>query len=257
MIPGNLADDCDFAKNMARGFEITRITDDDGDPGTPPILDIVDLEDVGFNSTFCGTGDYVNAPPGLAGLRGIVSAIHISELGGPPSSLIPNHRDVILELLIQMPPVASGEEKECRIFFVDGLRGPGTPLFNVVTYRSANALPTAQQGLILRVRGAPRKSNFVRGDSNDDGNIDISDAIRIIQDPRVIAGSEEHKILCMDAADVNDDLALTLADAIYLINWQFQLAPGFPPPPLPFPICGTVVTSTMETCPPGSVDHCP
>jgi len=58
----------------------------------------------------------------------------------------------------------------------------------------------------------------------------------------------------MDAGDVNDDEALTLADAVYLINWQFALTDpaSVPPPPLE---CDSD-DSTWESCPPASMKAC-
>tara|TARA_B100000809_G_scaffold258198_1_gene301013 strand:- start:725 stop:1972 length:1248 start_codon:yes stop_codon:yes gene_type:complete len=72
---------------------------------------------------------------------------------------------------------------------------------------------------------------FLRGDSNHDNEVDISDAVSIIS------------YLFLDglapqpgqAADINADGALDLADAVYLLNFLYR---GGPQPPAPFPQTG-------------------
>ena len=72
---------------------------------------------------------------------------------------------------------------------------------------------------------------FLRGDSNHDSQVDISDAVSIIS------------YLFLDglapqpgqAADTNADGALDLADAVYLLNFLYR---GGPQPPAPFPQTG-------------------
>ncbi|MFQ6002209.1 MAG: M14 family zinc carboxypeptidase, partial [Candidatus Zixiibacteriota bacterium] len=64
---------------------------------------------------------------------------------------------------------------------------------------------------------------FVRGDANGDGEIDISDAIYLVN-YLFIGGPEP---VPLEAGDVNSDGEITSADVIYLINYLFQ---GGPPP---------------------------
>jgi hypothetical protein len=83
--------------------------------------------------------------------------------------------------------------------------------------------------------GASSPPRFVRGDANDDGRIDISDALTIlaslfVQGP--VSG-------CPESADTNGDQAVDITDAIYLLNSLFL---GGPPPPPPSPDCGTAAT---------------
>jgi hypothetical protein len=82
---------------------------------------------------------------------------------------------------------------------------------------------------------------FVRGDSNDDGTVDISDAIHGLQ--FLFAGGE---IVCEDATDNNDDGALDIADPIALLARLFG---GAPPLPLPSDISfGPDPTSDVLVC---------
>jgi len=82
---------------------------------------------------------------------------------------------------------------------------------------------------------------FVRGDSNDDGAVDISDAIHGLQ--FLFTGGE---IVCEDASDNNDDGALDIADPIALLARLFG---GAPPLPLPSDISfGPDPTSDVLVC---------
>jgi len=259
-IPDNVSDHPGDAENMGKGFDIATLFDHDSDAMTPALEETVDLAVAGFNQTFDATSDYSLPPPPLdlpPGLRGMVSAVVLTELGAPEGrTLIANHRDVLLKVLVEMPPVALGETKECRIYFQDFMKGPGIPVENLLTYGGMARNPTRTQGLLLGVTGG-RPSDFRRGDTNDDGTYDIADAIRLIHDPRVVPGLGGLEIACRDAADVNADGLLNLADAVYLIFWQFQVIEGSPPPPPPHPECGLTEETTQESCPPGSVSQCP
>ncbi len=82
---------------------------------------------------------------------------------------------------------------------------------------------------------------FVRGDSNRDGVIDVSDAVQAIQAIFLDAGSEP----CGDAVDANDDGRLDIADPFFLLNFVFQAGPR---PPAPFPNAGSDPTADGLTC---------
>ncbi len=70
--------------------------------------------------------------------------------------------------------------------------------------------------------------NFIRGDANGDGGVNITDAIYALQ--FLFSGGPKPPIL--DAADANDDGRVNLTDAVYVLNFLFQ---GGPPPAPPFP----------------------
>jgi hypothetical protein len=67
---------------------------------------------------------------------------------------------------------------------------------------------------------------FVRGDVNQDGAINIADAIAALD--YLFAGRSS--LPCFDAADVNDDEAVNIADPIFVLGWLFGGGP-LPPPP--------------------------
>ncbi len=76
-------------------------------------------------------------------------------------------------------------------------------------------------------------TEFIRGDANMDGGVNISDPIAIL---RAIGGTVAPGLLqCPDAADADDNGGVNLTDAVYLLNFLFL---GGPAPPHPFPAPG-------------------
>jgi hypothetical protein len=82
---------------------------------------------------------------------------------------------------------------------------------------------------------------FVRGDSNLDGEVNISDAIHMLG--YLFLGAGEY--LCRDAADVNDDGQNDLSDSVGLLSFLFL---GGSPPRFPWPSCGTDPGSVHLGC---------
>ena len=79
-----------------------------------------------------------------------------------------------------------------------------------------------------------RNDPFRRGDCNDSGKVDISDAIGLLS--FLFAGGAPS--LCRNACDTNDDEVLDISDPVYLLNHLF--GGGLDPPdPGPGPNCGT------------------
>lgn len=96
---------------------------------------------------------------------------------------------------------------------------------------------------------APPPPEFRRGDANDDGAFDISDAVFSLA-AIFIPGSPE--VPCAVAADSNDDGAFDISDAVFSLAQLF--VPGAPPIPLPGSIdCGSDPTPDSQSCftPPG------
>ena len=68
------------------------------------------------------------------------------------------------------------------------------------------------------------KAAFRRGDANDDGKVDITDGVYVLN--FLFTGGEEPS--CHEAANANDDPALDLTDAIHVLRFLFLSGP----PPL-------------------------
>jgi len=75
---------------------------------------------------------------------------------------------------------------------------------------------------------------LIRGDTNDDGGVDIADAITLLSSLFPGAGTPA-PLGCGDAADANDDGGIDIADAIALLSSLF----GSPTVPLPIPNAAT------------------
>ena len=93
----------------------------------------------------------------------------------------------------------------------------------------ASILPTLGSCDFEVLAGRPA---FRRGDANDSGAVDLSDAVAIL-------GCKflgEPCPTCRDAADANDDGLLDISDAIRILGFLFV---GAPPPAAPGPaLCG-------------------
>ncbi len=76
---------------------------------------------------------------------------------------------------------------------------------------------------------------FIRADSNLDGVVEISDAVRTLQ--RLFASAP--KLSCPDSADANDDGQVDISDPIFTLMYLFA---GGAPPPAPFPVRGPDAT---------------
>ena len=77
----------------------------------------------------------------------------------------------------------------------------------------------------------PPSSRFIRGDCNDDGAVDISDASCALDwlfAGRVVSG-------CLSALNANGDAKVDIADPVYLLNFMFA---GGPRLSAPYPDCG-------------------
>ena len=83
--------------------------------------------------------------------------------------------------------------------------------------------------------------DFLKGDFNEDGNPDLSDAIATLGE--LFLGV--HASDCDDAADSNDDRILDLSDPVYTLTYLFT---GGSPPLPPHPEAGSDPTGDDLGC---------
>lgn len=88
----------------------------------------------------------------------------------------------------------------------------------------------------------PQAALLVRGDCNRDVAIDIADVIYLLN---VLFGGSGPEP-CADACDANDDGNLNVADTVYLLSFFFL--PGGTAPPDPYPTCGVDATVDGLNC---------
>ena len=86
----------------------------------------------------------------------------------------------------------------------------------------------------------PSGSRFVRGDCNDDDEVDISDAVCILG--WLFLGGDAPG--CVAVANTNGDVEEDISDGVYLLSYLFL---GGPAPASPFPECGMGTLARDET----------
>lgn len=119
--------------------------------------------------------------------------------------------------------------------FVDGLDGSGGPgLSNIVVVGTQSLQGFTKIGAMICASG----TEFVRSDCNDDTQTDISDMVFLLIYLFQV-GAIPH---CLEACEANFDGTIDLADPLTIGNYLFS---GGPPPPAPFPNCGSV-TGTLD-----------
>ena len=96
--------------------------------------------------------------------------------------------------------------------------------------------------------GASVENLFLRGDSNADGTVDISDSVFTLN--YLFVGGPPSS--CQDAADTNDDGKVDLSDPVYSLSFLFL---GGPAPGQPFDKCGADLSADELTC--ESAPGCP
>lgn len=104
----------------------------------------------------------------------------------------------------------------CRIAEADAcLRVDLEPGTYTLSVRSQD--PEVTGNFSISVSEMEEVEIFSRGDANADSQVDLSDAVFLLNFLFLGAGNP----LCPDAADINDDGGLNLSDAVYLLNRLF------------------------------------
>ena len=83
---------------------------------------------------------------------------------------------------------------------------------------------TTIRGLVPQTTQSP----FLRGDANSDGQVDITDAVKLLL--YLFGGTGAPT--CLDALDVDDNARIELTDAVYILGYLFQ-SRAAPLPPFP------------------------
>lgn len=117
----------------------------------------------------------------------------------------------------------------------NGMGSP--PLFNILTITGSSVLPDRIDGTVDFI-DSPL---FRRGDPNQDGQVNLADAIFLIQ----YLFNDGPAPACLSAASSNGDNLADLSDAIFLIQYNFN---DGSPPPSPFPACGAAPGTDTLGC---------
>lgn len=175
------------------------------------------------------------ALPGNAGREGVVSIVSLSAEAVSTLPVVGTHS--VLKVTLE-----GGEGHAGRLWFESGLQGQLGPADNGITVEGVDSVACNVDVAEVGVQSlGPRLTDFIRGDANSDGRVDISDAIRMLS--ALFQGGAA--MTCQDAADVDDDGKVNITDPILLLEHKFRNAP---PPPEPFPDCGPERTPDALSC---------
>jgi hypothetical protein len=170
-----------------------------------------------------------NLTPGNAGLdEGFVVGAAILSLTDSRSVIPPRQEVPLLEFEFQVRASAEpGMSTQLR--FLDGGRGSGGPVKNKLIAGGKDLTPAVADSFVL-VNGivniVPDVTTFIRGDSNGDGTLNITDPVKTLNFLFFGGGRPQ----CFDAADANDDGAINMTDPIATLRFLFLSGPLLPPP---------------------------
>ena len=189
------------------------------------LLDPAGKRFVGFERT------EVVDPTLNGGRNGVVSAVILSIGGAITLDRVSD--ELILRITGDMD---TGDDRlsdhlRCTIrpLSGSGLWGTGQPVVSLVTVEGQAFFA---RGVAAEITLDPSAAEFRRGDANNDGSVNIADALTVLG----FLFSGEPILPCRDAADVNDRSGINIADGVYLFNFLFS---GGPRPPAPGPFaCG-------------------
>ncbi len=134
----------------------------------------------------------------------------------------PGVKQPIANLVYDLLPPGDTVPRSIGVPFMDGLGKP--PVAVAFTVDGTAITPETHNG-IIQIKMPPPE--FIRGDANDNGEVNISDPIYLLE--FLFAGGSPPP--CEDAADANDDGKLDLADAVAALTYLF--GGGTIPPPSP------------------------
>ena len=181
-------------------------------------------------------------PDSNDGRHGVLSTVLLT-FGGICG--IPNvGTTTILEMEIEETQPHGLSDTRALIWFDDGLRfrPDGSPIENHISIRGEAVVPCNKDDAFLEVVFSLVEPRFLRGDSNRDGGIEISDPVFLLSG----LFQEQRVDNCSAASDANADSRVDMSDAVYLLAHLFL---GGPSPPAPFPDCGLDPAGATDSLP--------
>ena len=144
-------------------------------------------------------------------------------------TLHPGRAQRVANLVVNVRPGVT-PETDSFLVLVNGIGTP--PLNNIITSNSQSVLPALGNPARIAVESVsfPPPRYMVRGDVDDNGTFNLSDAVQILN--FLFGGGPDPT--CLDAADVTDDGLINISDASFALNFLFLAGP-YPLPPYPVP----------------------
>lgn len=194
----------------------------------PGALGANDFTDQLFASGELGLGE--DFPAGST-----ATTIWINSDDGVPDPLVPE--DAYGAAVLMIPSEIDSGRIMSSAFEFGGFAGDQTLL-------------AAEYLAALKTSGPLPGDNFKRGDANDDGGFDISDAIFTLASLFTPGAPQPN---CADAGDANDDENFDISDAIFTLAALFT--PGAPLPSAPGAVCGVDPAGDSLDC--AVYNNCP
>ena len=181
-------------------------------------------------------------PGELVGVVGTIDVASLSALGAPVTfsnrvtGLTPRSTYYVVLNPVNANISASNSYAYGTFASDDGTQGASYLLFktsgNWVRARDFFSSPDfSYLHMAVTAESTNPSSVFLRGDCNDDGILDISDAVCVLD--WLFLGAESPN--CVAGTNANGDEAVDLSDPVRLLNFLFA---GGSPPEAPFPACG-------------------
>ncbi len=180
------------------------------------------------------------------------SIVTVADAGAQIEAVTCIDRDATVELQWLIP---DGGAVRGSVIYRDGERLASFPIPSVqsfidetppagdIVYEVAPLLDGGSEGCRVRCVVSRTGPVFLRGDANDDNDVNISDAIAVL-DHLFVANVT---IDCEDAGDFDDSGSVDISDPISILNFLFE--PGEKDPvPAPFPTAGVDPTEDSLTC---------
>ena len=185
-----------------------------------------------------------NIIPGGGGVaEGFILGSGVINLTEPTNILPANRRNEVLRFRFLVNPETDATATE--VAFLDGASNwHNQPISNTAFALGKDYSPqTASSFLLINgyVTVLPEISTFVRGDSNGDQKLNVTDPIRTLG--WLFVGLE--RPACYDAADADDSGAIDIGDAVATLNYLFA---GGASLPMPHPDPGEDTTEDAYGC---------
>ncbi|PIT86658.1 MAG: hypothetical protein COU33_01910 [Candidatus Magasanikbacteria bacterium CG10_big_fil_rev_8_21_14_0_10_43_6] len=147
----------------------------------------------------------------------------------------------VFRAMQSMTPVRITESAVTETSYQDAPDESGRYCYTVISVAEDGQMSIPSLERCVDFSAAPTDDLFLRGDSNNDRELDLSDAIFTLS-YLFVSGSP---VTCQDAADANDDGSLDLSDPVYTLSFLFLRGQA---PKTPYPDTGSDPTPDELGC---------
>ncbi len=157
------------------------------------------------------------------GSQRLLKIFGISDIGLPPTNAIsPQEGGLLLRLIVHaadsVHPLYTDVTSALHIAGSPGNTGFADPAGNLIGYSEGAYNPAT----VSFIDGSITLTDIIRGDANGDGEVNIGDAVSLIN---YIFNGGAAPVLAING-DANHDGTVNIADVVYLINFIFNGGPA-------------------------------